>query len=368
MKRILFITRDLVLGGGQKQTVDLANGLHKRGFKIAILVFDKENVGNKRIKDIHPEISLLSPERNYSKVPLLEGTYETIKAVRQWKPDILYSRLWTTKPVAATAGKILGTKIVLGIADSEIHQTKRKKHKTLTKLYRKNVYRLADIVVAVSEGLAREARETYRLTHVKAIHNGIDIECVRRKSDVGPPHEYFRENSPVLVSVGRLSPQKGYKHLLKAFSIVSETTEARLLIVGDGEIRNELIRIAKTLDIYDKIAMVGEKVSYAYIKHGDIFISASLHEGMPNVILESMALGTPVIATDCDHGPAELIENGKSGLLVPVADPVKMASAIRRLIEDRNFAASLAVEAEKRVHYFTQEKMISNYENMFLNA
>ena len=139
-------------------------------------------------------------------------------------------------------------------------------------------------------------------------------------------------------------------------------------MVGEGELRDELVRTAKTLGIQNKIAMVGEKESYAYIRHGDIFVNPSLHEGMPNVILESMALGTPVIATDCDHGPGELIENGKNGLLVPVADPVKLASAIRKLVEDRSFASELAEEAKKRARYFTRDKMISDYGTIFINA
>ena len=209
MKRILFVTKDLALGGGaQKQIVELANGLHERGFEIAVLVFDRKAPKNSRAKDIHPGIRLLNTKRDYARVSLLEGVYETIKTVLRWKPDVLYSRLWTTKPVVAIAGKLLGIKVVLGIADSEVHQTARKKHKILTKFYRKSIYELADIVIAVSEGLAQEARETYKLTHVKAIHNGIDIKNMETVSDEEAPHEYFRDGRPVLVSVGRLAGRR----------------------------------------------------------------------------------------------------------------------------------------------------------------
>ena len=367
-KRVLLIIKDMTLGGGaQKQIVELANGLYERGLEVAVLVFDRKTE-NSRTKDLHKGIELLYTRRNYPRVPLLEGVYETIKVILRWKPDVLYSRLWTTKPVATIAGKLLGIRVVLGVANSEVHQTERKKHKTLTRFYRRNIYRLADIVIAVSEGLRQEVRKTYHLTHVKTIHNGIDVKSIEAITNDKFPHEYFRDDIPVLVSVGRLAPQKGYKYLLEAFSIVNETIEARLLIVGDGELKEELIRTTKKLGIQDKVVMVGEKESRAYISHADVFVISSLHEGMPNVILESMVLGTPIVATDCDHGPRELIENEKNGLLVPIANPVKLASAICKLIKDRSFASELAANAKERSRCFTRDKMISNYERIFLNA
>lgn len=357
------------LGGAEKQIVELANGLLGKGFGIAVLIFDTRGDKCFRIKDLRQEICLIQPslKPDHPVISLRRGICETVKAVWQWKPDFLYSRLWNTNPFAVAVGKFFGAKVILGVSNSEMHEVERKKNKTFTKFYRKNIYGLADLVIAVSEDLAREVEDLYKLTSVKTVYNGIDIEDIRTKSNAPPPHEYFQGDFPILVSAGRLAPQKEYKHLLEAFAVVNETVEARLVMVGEGELKDELVRTAQALGVHGKTAMVGQRESYPYIRHGDVFVSSSLHEGMPNAILEAMALGTPVVSTDCDYGPREIIEHGKNGLLVPVSNPTKLASAVLMLIQNRKLRLNIAAEAEKRAQYFTSDKMISDYEKIFAN-
>ena len=149
--------------------------------------------------------------------------------------------------------------------------------------------------------------------------------------------------------------------------IVNETAEARLIIIGDGKLKKNLLQKAESLGISEKVDMVGKKVPYEYMRHGDIFVLSSLWEGFGLVLIEAMSLGMPVVSTDCDYGPNEIIENEKSGLLVPVANPHKLASAILRLIGDEKLRADLSVEAKKRSQYFSSDKMVSGYEEIFEN-
>ena len=356
-------------GGAEKKIVELSNGLCEKGFKIAVLVFDKKDKKGVRIKDLSPEVRIIAPPpyRNHPAISLRRGTYETIKAVREWKPHVVYSNLWNTNPFVAVVGKLFGAKVILEESVSVVPQIERKKYRTLARLYRKSIYGLADAVVAVSQGLTREVKRIFGLEHVKTIYNCIDIESVIARSktaDDNPPHEYFRLGLPILVATGRLDEQKGYPHLLEAFKIVNETVDARLVIVGDGKLKDELRRTAKSMEIDDKIAMVGETEPYAYMCHGDIFVFSSLYEGFGIVLIEAMSLGMPVVSTDCDYGPNEIIENGKNGLLVPVADPEKMASEILRLIKDKNLRSSLGAEARKRSKYFALDRMVSDYEKV----
>ena len=371
MKKILFVTKNMEFGGAQKKMVDLANGLCEKGFEIAILVFDRKDKKGVRIKDLTPGIQIVAPQpyRNHPVISLRRGIYETVKAVRQWKPDIIYSNLWNTNPFAVAAGRLFGAKIVLEVSNSEAHQLEGKKHKAFTKFYRKSVFGLADAIIAVSEGVEREVRHIYKVTHVRTVYNCIDIENIIERSKVQEdiPHEYLRGDLPVLIAVGRMHRQKGYPYLLEAFRIVNETTEARLIIVGGGNLKEELHRMAESLGMEDKIAMVGETEPYAYMRHSDIFVLSSLYEGFGIVLIEAMSLGMPVISTDCDHGPREIIENGKNGLLVPVADPPKMASEIIRLIRDEKFRCTLGAEAEKRSRDFARDRMVSDYEEILKN-
>ena len=371
MKRILFVTKNMEFGGAQKKIVDLANGLYEKGFEIAILVFDRRDEKCVRIKDLTPGIQVIAPPPylNHPVISVRRGIYETVKAVRQWKPEIVYSNLWNTNPFVVVAGRFFGARIVLEVSNSERNELEGKKHKALVKFYRKNVFRLADAIIAVSEGVEREVRHIYKVTHVQTVYNCIDIENVieRSKAQEDVPHEYLRGNLPVLVAVGRMHRQKGYAHLLEAFKIVNETTEARLIIVGDGNLKEELHRTAGSLGIDSKIAMVGETEPYTYMRHGDIFVLSSLYEGFGIVLIEAMSLGIPVISTDCDHGPREIIENGKNGLLVPVADPPKMASEIIRLIRDKKLRDTLGEEAQKRSQDFARDRMVSGYEEIIKN-
>jgi len=381
MKRILFITKKLALGGGtEKHIVDLANGLCEKGFAIAILVYEVEGGNSTRVKDLNSEIEIILARGNYrrpSRRPFgLRGTYEAVKVACKWKPDVFCATAWDAKPIAAVVGRLLGVKVVLiescnPLIELSIDLPRRWRiwPKSFALFYRKRIYGLADVVVAVSKGSARGTRELFQLNEVKAVQNGIDIEEIIEKSKAADdvPHEYFRGDLPVLVATGRLHTQKGYPHLLEAFKIVNETAAARLIIVGDGKMRDELRRTAKSLGIDDKIAMVGETESYAYMRHGDIFVLSSLWEGLPLVLLEAASLGMPIVSTDCNYGPNEVIENGKNGLLVTVADPQKLASAILKLIKNKELRLSLGEEAAKRSRYFSRDRMVSGYEEVFLN-
>ena len=235
--------------------------------------------------------------------------------------------------------------------------------------YRKRIYALADVVVGVSKGVARETKEFFQLNEVRAVQNGIDIEEIIEKSEKanGVPHEYFQQDLPVLVSVGRLHVVKGYPHLLEAFKIVNETADARLIIVGDGKLKESLRLKAESLGIHDKTAMVGETEPYAYMRHGDIFVHSALYEGFVIVLIEAMGLGMATVSTDCNHGPNEIIENGESGLLVPVADPEKLAEAILKLIRNKKLRLKMGKKAEERARHFSRDRMVSGYEEVFLN-
>ena len=376
MKRILFVTKNLHLGGGaEKQIVEIANGLCAKGFAVAILVFEKKSEKNFRRKDLNPEIEIIPAGGNYMRPFLLRAVREILRAASAWKPDALYSRIWNTKPATAIAGRLTGIKVVLAEAVSprnslldDLPMRWRIWPRSFALFYRKKIYGLANVVVAASEGLARETREFFQLDEVRAIQNGLDMEEIKKKSRMpdGIPHEFFRHDCPVLVATGRLARQKGFGYLLEAFSILSEDVDVRLIIVGGGKMRDELRLKAESLGISEKVDMAGEREPYSYMRYGDIFVLSSLYEGFPNVLLEAASLGMPIVSTDCPHGPSEIIENGKSGLLVPVADPEKLASAVLTLLWDEKLRTSMGKEAEKRARHFTRERMATSYEKVFL--
>jgi glycosyltransferase involved in cell wall biosynthesis len=134
--------------------------------------------------------------------------------------------------------------------------------------------------------------------------------------------------------VGRLTEAKDFGTLIKAFAEVLKVKDCRLVILGEGEKRRELESLIESLNLVNKISMPGFVDNpYKYMRQASVFVLSSKWEGLPNVLIEAMACGTPLVATDCPSGPNEILQNGEYGLLVSVGDKDKMAEAILQQLE-----------------------------------
>ena len=174
---------------------------------------------------------------------------------------------------------------------------------------------------------------------------------------------------PLIVSVGRLVPQKGFADLIEAVAIVNLRIETRLMIIGrtnEREVENRLQKQIDNMKIADRVLLAGDKANpYPFMKAADVYVSSSIYEGFSNSLLEALALGLPVVSTNHDFGADEIIEDNKSGILVPVADPKAMAEAIVKILEDRELGKRLSRNARRRAENFTIEKTASEYEKLF---
>ena len=170
MKRILFITKNLTLGGGaEKHIVDLANGLCEKGHTIAILVFNSKGEKGTRAEDLNPKIEIILARSNYVRPFFLRGIYEVAMAISKWNPDVLCSMVWNTKPIAAVAGRLLRTKVVLVASNNPLlelsHALPKRWRiwpKSFALFYRKRIYSLADVVVAVSRGVGKGTKKLFQ--------------------------------------------------------------------------------------------------------------------------------------------------------------------------------------------------------------
>ncbi len=206
-----------------------------------------------------------------------------------------------------------------------------------------------------------QAREWYgkRMgkSKVKIIPNAINKAFLR------PVYE--GERNKEIVAIGRLSPQKNYPILFKAYSqVVSEYPEYRLHIFGEGELRKELENLACELHIEDKVNMPGYVTDIPErLQKAALYILPSNYEGMPNTLMEAMALGLPCIATDCDGGGAKfLLDSGKNGLLIPKGDVKALSTAMKRMLADRDFAEQCGHEAHKICDRLAPDKVYGQWE------
>ena len=193
-------------------------------------------------------------------------------------------------------------------------------------------YQAATAVVAVSQGVGRSLQATLGLApeRVTVIANPVITERVAEGAAGVPDHPWFHDGGdPVVVGVGRLVEQKGFDTLVRAVALANERAPCRLLVLGEGPLRAELTELAASLGVAERLALPGFAANpFPYMRECELFVLSSRWEGLPNVLIQAMAVGAKVVATDCPSGPDEILDGGRHGRLVPVDDVAALADAI----------------------------------------
>jgi glycosyltransferase involved in cell wall biosynthesis len=191
------------------------------------------------------------------------------------------------------------------------------------------------------------------------IYNPVDTDHIKTLATAPLEHPWFAPGAvPVVLSAGRLTRQKDFPSLLRAFAQVRQSRPARLVILGEGEERTSLETLARELGCRDDIALPGFVPNpYPYMAAAGVFVLSSAWEGFGNVLIEAMALGVPVVSTDCPSGPAEILGRGRYGTLVPVSDVDALARAIATTL-DQPPEARRSIE---RASSFSCERIASQY-------
>lgn len=197
----------------------------------------------------------------------------------------------------------------------------------------KYVYPYADEIVAVSDGVGEDLLKMTNASpeQITTIYNPSVTEDLLEKRTEPVDHPWFDEDEeiPVILGVGELSEQKDFETLIRAFDRVVDNQQARLVILGEGPRREKLETLIAELGLGDVVSMPGFVDNpYAYMAKTDVFVLSSRWEGCPNVLVEAMACGAPVVSTDCPSGPEEILKDGKHGLLLSVGDEEQMARCV----------------------------------------
>lgn len=292
-----------------------------------------------------------------------------VRFLRKERPDILVSNLGHNNILALWAAALarVPTRIVASHHASlaAAYPTNRDwRFRVLPPLYRLFLRR-AHGNVAVSQGLADEIAAAARLTRdrITVIHNPAIPSDFGQRVMEPTDHPWLADGGPpIILGVGRLAPQKDFKTLMAAFSIVSKTRDVRLLVLGEGPQRAELESLAASLGIADRVSMPGFRPNaFPFMRKAAALVMSSQYEGFGNVLAEALACGTPVISTNCPHGPAEILEGGRYGRLTPVGDKEIMASSIMLTLDNPPAAAMLQAHGRR----FTAERAAGRYARLF---
>lgn len=194
------------------------------------------------------------------------------------------------------------------------------------------LYPFADAVIAVSRGVADDLRRNAALPEglLHVIPNPVLTPKLSLLAGEMITHPWFAKGGgPVIIGVGRLTRQKDFPTLIRAFAKVRSQRECKLVILGEGQDRPALENLAKERGIRDDVDLPGFAGNpYAYMSRSSLFVLSSVWEGSPNVLTEALALGVPSVATDCPSGPREILQDGRFGRLVTVGDPGALADAM----------------------------------------
>ncbi len=225
-------------------------------------------------------------------------------------------------------------------------------------------------IICVSEGLREEVHNLgFPMEIIDKINNPVDIATVRKSIKPRPDKEMsdIKQNTEtILLSAGRLVTAKNYTLLLEAFKLVRKTVNAKLIIIGDGPLKNNLLIKAKDLGIAGHVAFPGwQSNPFNWIAHADLFILSSSWEAFGNVIIEALACNIPVISTDCPVGPREIITHGVNGFLADPEDKNDLAKKIIHLLSDRRLYESLRRNGRKRADDFNISHQAESYIRSF---
>jgi glycosyltransferase involved in cell wall biosynthesis len=225
----------------------------------------------------------------------------------------------------------------------------------------RRLYPLADAIVAVSRGVADDVVAIAGVDpeRVHVIANPVIRPGLAEGAEERPDHPWLRERDrPVLLAVGRLTRQKDFPTLLRAFARVLAERPVRLVILGEGEDRAALLRLAAELGVDDALDMPGFVANvHAWMAHADLFVLSSAWEGSPNALTEALYLGAPVVSTDCRSGPREILDGGRVAPLVPVGDDAALARAIVNTLHTRPEPGTLQAAAAE----YTLERSAARY-------
>ncbi|WP_162306051.1 glycosyltransferase [Oleisolibacter albus] len=360
---------DFAMGGVAAVVLRLARGLGAHGLP-PLLIVDRDQ------GELRGEVPAGCPVLSLEAGRKLEALPRLARLLRRQRPQVLISHLGHGNIMATLAALGTGTKVVACQHNALSAQTAASdslSHRLLPGLYRWTQHWTAGYV-AVSEGVACDWAATACIPRrrICTIYNPVVDEtfAARAAEPVEDPafgSWYSPANRdhrvPVLVCVGRLEDQKDIPTLLHAFALLRRQRAARLVLVGDGSRRGDLERLAADLGIAGDVWFAGTRANpLPFIRQADLLVLSSRFEGFGLVLVEALACGTPVVSTNCPHGPAEILEGGLLGALVPVGEAPALAKALEGTLEQPPDRAAL----QQRAAAFTAEEATGAYLRLLL--
>lgn len=362
-KKILIVVPSLMFGGGAEKVASALSLSLYSHYEVSILTFFHHN----EIYSFKGKYYTIGEGHHFSR--FFTRYYKMQKIIKSVDPDIIITFMNKTSFWVIPIKYFTRINVPLIISmntNPNSHYRKRFYGKFLIRF----LYPLKKIdqIVPVSKELKKILVKKYKINahKIKPIYNGFDIERIQKmaKESVGEQLSIINEQNLIkFITIGRLSKEKGHKYLIKAFSkVVREIPNSRLFIIGEGPLKGVLMKLVKTHQLEKKIYLLGSiKNPYKYISKADIFVLSSLHEGLPTVLIEALACGLPIISTNCETGPKEILGNGRYGILTKVANSSDLAEKMKYLANNEELREKYSNNSTTQANLYKVEVFTKNW-------
>ncbi len=337
--------------------VTLANAFAARGLCVDLVLAQAKGP---YLEDISPDVRIidLGAPRVVLGIPAL------VRYLRQARPEAMLSAMTHANVAALLVRRLAKWYGRLVVSEhSTRSQVALMDHSVNGRLVRwlaRRWYQQAESVVAVSRSAAHDLEQQlgWQENRVVPIYNPFNVKRISKLAEEPISHPWFRKKGPpVLLSIGRLTEAKDLQVLLHAFAFLHAHQTLRLMILGEGQLRGKLEKLAHQLGVAQDVAMPGfVRNPYAYMRQCDVFVLSSRWEGLSNVLIEALIVGSRIVATDCPSGPREILEEGRWGTLVPVADPTALANAIEASLDMSRLPPEVG-----NLNRFSQDTVVERY-------
>ncbi|MBU3956398.1 glycosyltransferase [bacterium] len=358
--KVLFVIYSIYGGGAEKQMQYILEYIDRNRFEPHLAVFHLSG----KEKTVVPEDVNVYDLSTMLRPASLFLVFKLMGLIRKVRPDIILSFTWGVNIISVLAALVTRVKIMISERITPSLDFKDYLFPRMRRIMIKIFYPKTEKIIANSFYAKRDLSENFNVKaeKIEVIHNGIDAEKINRLKDTYELGcgDYVLGCGDYVLACGSLNRRKNYDFLIEVMSGIKGFS---LVILGEGPLKAHLASKARSLGVNLILPGFAEN-PYPYFKRAKLFALTSLYEGFPNVILEAMAIGVPVVAVDCPGGIRELIKNGENGMIIRQDGMTEMAEVIKMIREEPEFARKLAKNALDKVSSLKVLLMVKKYESL----
>lgn len=358
-KKIAFLIPSLSSGGAERVVVSLANKFANK-FEVFLIVLNE----TKTVYDVDKEVNLIYLQEKYSPSNSLIKAITSnvifvkkiVKTARKNQIDILIGFTTSVNILSIISSRFLKRPNLI----SERNNPEVYVPNIFWRILRNFCYPFTNGLIVQTDVIKGFYQKIIQESKIKIIPNPIDEIILSVRKD-------YNERENVILTVGRLDANKNQRLLIEAFANLN-VVNWKLVIVGDGILREEYIKLTSSLGISDKVDFVGNISNVSdYYNKAKIFVFTSQSEGFPNALLEAMSFGLPCISTDCPSGPSEIIKNNENGYLIEVNNRIQLEGQMTNLMNNQRLCLEFSAKALLSIDKYKLQEIYKHWEILILN-